>query len=115
MEGLLGRLDLGSLSDPSDGWAPRLGIAYDVVGDGRSRLFASWGRYNETMPTYLASFALGRLTAGAYLCGYGPDAKPFTPDDPEPEVLYEVDSSLAPTRVEPDLETQYLDEAVLGF
>jgi hypothetical protein len=28
-----------------DQWAPRLGLSYDVVGQGRSKLYATWGRY----------------------------------------------------------------------
>jgi len=28
-----------------DQWAPRLGISYDILGGGRSKLYANWGRY----------------------------------------------------------------------
>lgn len=28
-----------------DQWAPRLGLAWDVSGDGESKIFANWGRY----------------------------------------------------------------------
>jgi hypothetical protein len=31
--------------DIKDAWAPRLGASYDVLGDGRMKLFANYGRY----------------------------------------------------------------------
>jgi len=37
-----------------DGIAPRLGAAWDFLGDGRSRLFAHWGRYLVPIPLRMA-------------------------------------------------------------
>jgi outer membrane receptor protein involved in Fe transport len=31
--------------DVDDQWAPRLGLSFDVLGGGRSKLYANWGRY----------------------------------------------------------------------
>ncbi len=31
-------------------WAPRLGLLYDWTKEGRSKLYASWGRYYESIP-----------------------------------------------------------------
>ncbi len=36
--------------------SPRLGVSWDVRGDGRSRLFAHYGRYHDAMGLYLARF-----------------------------------------------------------
>ncbi|MSP59793.1 MAG: hypothetical protein EXR72_05520 [Myxococcales bacterium] len=33
-----------------DNWAPRVGVAYDVLGKGRSKLYASYGRFYESIP-----------------------------------------------------------------
>jgi hypothetical protein len=38
----------------SDNWAPRIGVSWDVLGNGRSRLWANWGRYYERVPNILA-------------------------------------------------------------
>ena len=41
-----------------DNWAPRLGLAYDYRGDGRSKAFLHYGRYFEKIPNDLAVRAL---------------------------------------------------------
>ncbi|MEE9291295.1 MAG: TonB-dependent receptor, partial [Acidobacteriota bacterium] len=38
----------------SDNWAPRIGVAWDVMGNGRSRLWANFGRYFQRVPNILA-------------------------------------------------------------
>ncbi len=50
-------------------WAPRLGLVYDVLGGGRSRLFANWGRFFARIPNDLAARALSAdegFTRGDY-------------------------------------------------
>ncbi len=37
-----------------DNWAPRLGVSWDLLGNGRSRLYANWGRYFQRVPNILA-------------------------------------------------------------
>ena len=39
-------------------WAPRLGATYDVVGNGRSKVYASWGRFYAKIPNDLAARSL---------------------------------------------------------
>jgi hypothetical protein len=39
-------------------WAPRIGAAYDVTGDGRTKLYGSYGRYYARMPNDLAARSL---------------------------------------------------------
>jgi len=39
-------------------WAPRLGITYDLLGDGRSKIYASWGRFFAKIPNDLAARAM---------------------------------------------------------
>ena len=39
-------------------WAPRIGATYDVLGNGRSKMFANWGRFFAKIPNDLAARAL---------------------------------------------------------
>ena len=39
-------------------WAPRVGATYDLTGDGRTKLYASYGRYYARIPNDLAARAL---------------------------------------------------------
>lgn len=41
-----------------DNWAPRVGVVYDVLGNGRSKLFANWGRFYARLPNDIAARAL---------------------------------------------------------
>jgi hypothetical protein len=43
----------------TNNWGPRLGATFDVTGSGRSKLYASWGRYYAKMPNDLAVRAMG--------------------------------------------------------
>jgi hypothetical protein len=39
-------------------WAPRIGFVYDALGNGRSKLFANWGRFFARLPNDIAARAL---------------------------------------------------------
>ena len=39
-------------------WAPRIGATYDITGNGKSKLFASWGRFYAKIPNDLAARAM---------------------------------------------------------
>ncbi|HEV8319160.1 MAG TPA: TonB-dependent receptor [Vicinamibacterales bacterium] len=39
-------------------WAPRIGAAYDVLGNGRSKVYGSWGRFYAKVPNDLAARSL---------------------------------------------------------
>jgi outer membrane receptor protein involved in Fe transport len=53
--------------------APRLGVAWDFAGDGRSRLFAHIGRYFESMPLVASLLAFGPTTNVYYTFEYPAD------------------------------------------
>jgi outer membrane receptor protein involved in Fe transport len=53
--------------------APRLGVAWDFAGDGRSRLFAHLGRYYESMPLVASVLAFGPTTNVYYTFDYPAD------------------------------------------
>ncbi len=40
-------------------WAPRIGFVYDFKGDGTTKVFGSWGRFYESIPTDMVSRAFG--------------------------------------------------------
>jgi hypothetical protein len=42
----------------SNNWAPRLGATYDIMGDGRSKIFASYGRFYVKIPNDMAARSL---------------------------------------------------------
>ena len=45
-----------------DNWAPRIGLTYDIAGNGRSKLFAAWGRFYAKIPNDLAARAMSADT-----------------------------------------------------
>lgn len=107
-------------------WAPRLGVLYDWTKEARSKLFASWGRYYESMPMDINDRAFGgeswmRSTfdsSDAQQCGE------VDPNLSAPSGAACVASGAAPgggeqltgaaILVAPGLKAQYLDESILG-
>lgn len=99
-----------------DLYAPRLGVIWDVTQNGRSKLFANFGRFYETIPMdiNIRSFG-GELQCFCY--NFSPNAANFQPDpffdDPDGVVRNSLLGGATP--VDPDLKGQYIDEALLGF
>jgi hypothetical protein len=103
--------------------APRVGLIYDWTNEGRSKVYAHWGRFYESIPMQINDRSFGgevqyRQTFSANQCG-----------DASPEGIVDgmgcLDDSLQPdgggvlfgssgVLVAPDLEAQYLDEALVG-
>jgi hypothetical protein len=50
---------VGTLTDFTfdNNWGPRIGATYDVLGNGKSKIFASWGRFFAKIPNDLAARA----------------------------------------------------------
>jgi len=42
----------------SDNWSPRLGAIYDIGGNGKTKLYANWGRFYAKIPNDLAARAM---------------------------------------------------------
>ncbi|MFN8093930.1 MAG: TonB-dependent receptor [Vicinamibacteria bacterium] len=93
-------------------WAPRIGFAFDVTGDGKTVLKGHYGQYYEGM--YFSSYypavpGLGDYVTYAYdpsgsFCG--PLGNCFTESDRSPNPLY---------RVDPDMKHPRVDEWTFGF
>jgi outer membrane receptor protein involved in Fe transport len=53
--------NLAALSFPNE-WSPRLGVIWDFTRNGRSKLYASYARYYENLPLYVAGTAFGSIS-----------------------------------------------------
>ena len=105
-------------------WAPRLGIVYDWTKEGRSKVYAHWGRFFESVPmdindrsfggevTYRQQWSAGSCGATSTAIG-GPDglgcAKVGAAD--LANNLIGANGEL----IAPGTQSQYLDEIVAGF
>ncbi|MDQ3281205.1 MAG: TonB-dependent receptor [Acidobacteriota bacterium] len=118
------RQDLGDRFGSSavvldDMYAPRLGVIWDVMRNGRSKLFANYGRFYESIPMDMNIRAFGgELQAFAY--NFSSDPKNFAPDPffavsrPGTGIPRNTLTGGA-TPVDPDLKGQYVDEMLLGY
>jgi hypothetical protein len=65
-DGILGTADDGTGTETpqackftwTNNWSPRIGATYDIKGDGKSKVYASWGRFFVKIPNDLAARAL---------------------------------------------------------
>jgi hypothetical protein len=92
-------------------WAPRIGFTWDVAGNNRSKLYANYGRFYESIPMDINIRAFGGEVQ--CLCNNF---------DPSPSNI--VFSAAAPRTgllggstepVDPDLKGQFVDEWLTGF
>jgi hypothetical protein len=94
----------------SDSWAPRVGFIWDVKNNGKSKLYANWGRFYENVPQDINIRAFG----GEVVCfcnNFSSNPADLTPNPLAPR------SSLLGGQepVDPDLKGQYIDEVLGGF
>jgi outer membrane receptor protein involved in Fe transport len=94
-----------------DMYAPRLGVIWDVARNGRSKLFANYGRFYESIPMDINIRAFGgELQCFCYNFSPDPNALAGDPAAPQRTAL-----SGGATPVDPDLKGQYVDEMLLGY
>jgi outer membrane receptor for ferrienterochelin and colicin len=116
---------VGNLSEFKwDGnWAPRLGAIWDPKGNGKSKVYANWGRFYAKIPNDLAARALS-ADAGVTRADYF-DAN-LTQPIPEgtltggasgnpPTTTHFIQAGLAPADIDPDSKSTYQDEIVAGL
>ena len=105
-----------------DMYAPRVGFIWDVARNGRTKLFANYGRFYESIPMDINIRAFGgELQCFCY--NFSPDAAAFLPDpffnsvpnggDPNAPVRHGLNGGATP--VDPDLKGQYVDEFLVGY
>ena len=103
----------GVQADIDDSWAPRIGFAWDFLGNGSSKLFGHYGRFFETIPMDIVvrSFA-GEKFVWTYNFSDDPAEVVQPPPGDAPLDAYLDGGGFSP--VDPNLKGQYLSEVVLG-
>ncbi len=99
-------------ADIDDNWAGRFGVTWDVFGNGRSKLFANYGRYFLSIPLDINIRAFGGEVE-CFCYNFSSNPNDITPDPLAPE-----NSTLrgaGGTPVDPSLQGQFIDEVLLGF
>ena len=101
-----------------DNIAPRLGLIWDPSNNGRSKLYANYGRFYESIPMdiNIRSFG-GELSLDVN--NFDPTPQHLTPDPAAPKFS----ATGLPSRilgnfvtpVDPDLKGQYIDEYLAGY
>jgi outer membrane receptor protein involved in Fe transport len=107
---ILGREDVTNI-DIDDNWSPRLGFIWDVLNNGRSKLFANYGRFYESVPMDINIRSFGGESI-AFLYNFSPDPNNLTPE-PTPSRTSLLGGATTP--VDPDLKGQYIDELLVGY
>jgi outer membrane receptor protein involved in Fe transport len=94
-----------------DMYAPRLGLIWDVARNGRSKAFANYGRFYESIPMDINIRAFGgELQCFCY--NFSDDPADIVPVDGTPRRTSLLGGA---TPVDPDLKGQYVDEVLLGY
>jgi hypothetical protein len=101
-----------------------LGFSYDVLGNGKSKLYGNYARYYERVPNDLAVRSFSSETSSSRVRYFVPDNPPGTPPDPNPTVAWNTQAiqDQAPnflgfpnTRVQEGTKLPYEDEYILGY
>jgi len=99
-------LGSSSLNNALDAIAPRIGIVYDPTKEGRSKIYAHYGRYYESVPMDLVNRAFGgEGVAVSY-------TDPTDPNCPNGHCVYSVSGDRL--RIQPNLKGSYNNEVVFG-
>ncbi len=91
---------------------PRVGLVWNPVGKGQSKLFAHFARSYESVPLYLNTFALGGVGDNYYFFRYPENGE--LPSAQNPGVLFSSFSTRAVFAVASNLKAQHNDEYLLG-
>jgi hypothetical protein len=92
-------------------WAPRVGFVWDFAKNGRSKIFANYGRFYESIPLDIDIRAFGGELA-AFSYNFDPNPNNRTPDPAAPAKNSLLGSSTEP--VDPNLHGQYITEFLVG-
>jgi hypothetical protein len=98
-------------------WAPRIGVIYDVLGNGRSKLYANYGRFFARIPNDLAARALSADEGISRADYFDPN---LTQPVPEGVLALGVTSHYAlsgahPDQIDEEARLSFKDEVVAGF
>ena len=103
-------------------WGPRIGATYDVVGDGKTKLYGNFGRFYARIPNDLAARALSAddgISRGDYfdanLSQPIPNGVVTRTPTGNPVTNHYVAAGQFPDTIDPSAKLSYLDEFVVGF
>jgi hypothetical protein len=97
----------------SDMIAPRVGFIWDPAKDGRSKVFAHYGKFYQSIPLTLNVRSFGNEQYDFVFYNNPEDGSLPSTDNPG-EFFYYVSSRSEYTALDPDIEPQYLEEYVIG-
>ena len=95
----------------TDNWAPRIGFVWDVARNGKSKLYANWGRFFESIPMDINIRAFGGEVQ-VLLLQLQPGSAQLPPGSDAPRAQSLLGGA---EPVDPDLKGQYLDEFLVGI
>ncbi len=98
----------------SDQVAPRAGFIWDVAQNGKSKVFAHYGKFYESIPLDINFRSFGNEFYDFYFYYNPADGGLPVPAVNSGELTYIYRSSSESTFLDPDVEPQYLEEYVLG-
>lgn len=117
---VFGRFDVKAF-EISNNWAPRLGIIWDVANNGRSKAYANFGRFYESIPMDINIRSFGG-EAVCFCYNMTPDpAKllgelPTLPNgSPNPNYVRRSSILGGPEVTDPNLKGQHIDEYLVGY
>ncbi|HET7617809.1 MAG TPA: hypothetical protein VFK20_04810, partial [Vicinamibacterales bacterium] len=111
---------VGNVSDFTwdNNWAPRIGVTYDLMGNGRTKLFGSWGRFFAQVPNDLAARALsadaGITRADYFDADLTQPIPEGTAAGPTGDTTHYITAGLSASEFDPDSKSTYQDEWVVG-
>ena len=106
----------------NDMWAPRIGLLYDWTKEGRSKIYAHWGRFYESIPMDINERSFGGEVTQEQEFAPGQCG----PTDPKiggpngincsgnPQLLNSLIGASGEL-IEPGIQAEYLDEFIAGF
>jgi hypothetical protein len=104
-----GTLDFGF----GDMIAPRVGFTWDFLGNGRSKISGHYGKFYQSIPLDINVRMFGNEIIDFILYFYPDDGSLPSATNPGP-LYYFYRISTATTRVDPNIDPQYLEELVFG-
>jgi outer membrane receptor protein involved in Fe transport len=107
----IGDRDDQTVIDLTDNWAPRFGVIWDFARNGRSKLFANYGRFYESIPMDINIRAFGGEST-CFCYNFDPNPMNFLPNPAAPARSTLLGGHATP--VDPNLKGQYSDEWIVG-
>ena len=108
----LGDRDGKTVIDLKKNWAPRVGFVWDVANNGKSKVYANYGRFYESIPMDIQFRSFGGELLG-FQYNFDPTPRSYTANPAAPRKSSVLGSTIEP--VDPNLKGQYIDEYLVGF